>query len=153
MIKRFIEFIDENLNYTKSDMGDVELEDRWFFYEEEDDIIYGCDDKPINQKTPLYFNPKSCEVYINGEKSQYDINNPTLLISYELKTNEIKLYNGDDVFTYLEELGCDLDVDIQSPVGKEKLQKKFDNIDDKYRLLFLYGNRLISSTFDIIEEN
>ncbi|MCM1221190.1 MAG: hypothetical protein NC548_42590 [Lachnospiraceae bacterium] len=153
MVKTFADFLNEELNYSITDYGDIEFEDRWFYYEPDDEIIYGCDNKPINTNNLFYFNPKSCEIYLNNEKHEYEINNPVLIISYEFKTNEVKLYNADNVFEYLEELGVKLNFDIQSQRGKKEIQTCFDNLDDKYRLLFLYGNKLISSTFDIIEEN
>ena len=153
MIKNFKEVLEEELNYTTSSLGDIEFYDRWFYYEPEDEIIYGCDDKPVNQNSLFFFNPKSCEVYYNDEKKEYDVNNPCLIISFEFETNEVKMYEGDNVFSYLEEFGIQLSFDIQSSSGKKKIQSVFDNLDDKYKLLFIYGNRLIATTFDIIEEN
>ena len=67
MIKKFVEFIEEELNYTTTSYGDIEFETRWFYYEPEDEIIYGCDLLP--EKNYLFaFNPKTCEVYIDGKK-------------------------------------------------------------------------------------
>ena len=50
MIKKFEEYIEEDFNFTISDIGDISFEDRWFYYEPDDDIIYGSDDKPVDKK-------------------------------------------------------------------------------------------------------
>lgn len=153
MFKTFSEFINEDYNLIVSDLGDITFEDRWFYYEPDDEIIYGCDFEPVDTKCLFYFNPKSCEVVMNGEKYSYDVNNPVLLISLELKPNEVKMYKDENVSEYLGELGVPVDLDMQSMRGKEKIQKVFDNLDDKYRILLIYGERLIATTFEIIEEN
>ena len=56
MIKKFEEYIEEDFNFTISDIGDISFEDRWFYYEPDDDIIYGSDDKPVDKKYLFYFN-------------------------------------------------------------------------------------------------
>lgn len=154
MVKTFAEFIAEDLNYTTSSYGDIEFENRWLYYEPEDDIIYGCDEKPIDKNTPLFFNPRSCEVCVDGKMTQYDECNPLLMITCDLKSSEFKLYQSDDVFDYLENnLGCQLNFDMTSSEGKKRVQTLFDKVGDDYKILLIYGNRLIASTFDIIEEN
>lgn len=154
MVKSFAEFLEENYNYTTSDFGDIEFEDRWFYYDSDDEIIYGSDEKPVNKTCLFYFNPKSCEIYLGGNRYKYDINNPCLIITCQIETDEIKLYKEDNVFEYLEHLGNQsLNFDIQSKDGKRRIQKMFDDVGDDYRILFIYGSRLIGTTFDIIEEN
>lgn len=150
MIKKFEEYIEEDFNFTISDIGDISFEDRWFYYEPDDDIIYGSDDKPVDKKYLFYFNPKSCLVVVDGKEVQYDVNNPTCLISYELDNDEIKIYT-EDVYEYLKILG--ITGDIENNIVRKRIHEIFNDKDDEYRFLLLKGNKLISSTFDIIEEN
>lgn len=153
IVKNFYDFINEDLNYNISELGDIEFENRWFYYEPEDEIIYGSDVEPVNVENLFYFNPKTCVIHIDDKEYEYDINNPCLIITCS-NDNEVKMYKEDKVFEYLEEeLGCDLNFDVQSQEGKKKIQKLFDNLDDEMRILFLYGTKVISTTFDIIEEN
>lgn len=152
MIRSFEEFLYEEYNYTV-DGGNIILGDRWFYYDQEDEIIYGSDEKPLGSDVLFFFNPKSCEVYFGEEKKEYDVNNPVLLISYELDSDEFKMYGGDDVFDKLKELGLPSNYDIRSQMGIEKTINQFNKLEDKYKLLLIYGNELLASTFDIIEEN
>lgn len=152
MIKSFEEYINEDYNYTIKG-GNIVLEDRWFYYDQDDEIIYGSDEMPVNPDVLFYFSPKSCEVYFGKEKQEYDVNNPILLISYELDSDEFKMYAGDDVFNRLEELGLQVNYNMRSLMGMGKTCDKFEELEDRYKLLLIYGNELLASTFDIIEEN
>ena len=152
MIKSFEEYINEDFNYTIKG-GCIVLEARWFYYDQDDEIIYGSSEMPVNPDVLFYFSPKSCEVYFGKEKREYDVNNPLLLISYELDSDEFKMYAGNEVLDRLEELGLQMNYDIRSQVGTEKTNDKFEELEDKYKLLLIYGNELLASTFDIIEEN
>lgn len=152
MVKSFEEYIEEGYNYITSELGEIEFEDRWFYYESDDEIIYGCDEEPVNQDYLFYFNPKSCVVVMDGKKNEYDINNPICLISYNFDNNEVKLYS-EGIFDYLKSLGYDSDENIDNINNRKKIQSIFDKKDDDYKFILLSGNKLISTTFDIIEEN
>ena len=70
--------------------------------------------------------------------------------SYELDNDEIKIYT-EDVYEYLKILG--ITGDIENNIVRKRIHEIFNDKDDEYRFLLLKGNKLISSTFDIIEEN
>lgn len=152
MVVRFENFIEEGYNLNTDELGDITFEDRWFYYNSDDEIIYGCDNEPVNETYLFYFNPKSCEVVMNGKKIQYDINNPVCLIYYKIKTDEVRIYTNDTM-KFLNKLGySNFNNDIESMTNKHKIQEIFDNLED-LKLLLIKGNKLISSTFDIIDEN
>ena len=150
-VLNFEDFINEELNFTQYDNGVCRLSERWFFYNPEDDIIYGCDEKPIIDKDVLFaFNPVSCTILLGNEEKQYDVNNPVCLIHYNLKDEEIKIYT-EDTIEYLNGLGFSGN-DITQIQSRNKLQDIFEkNDDDKY--ILIYGDQMIASTFDVIEEN
>lgn len=146
----FNEFLEitEELNYKiTNDL--IEFEDRWFYYDENDEIIYGCDEIPTDSL--FSFNPITCKVIYKDEKPfEYDINNPICIISLKNdKTNEFSIYT-ENAYDFLKETyhynGNDVKVD------RVILQDKIDN-DDDHRILIMYGKELVASTFDIIEEN
>lgn len=152
MIVNFEDFIKEGYNLNTDELGDITFEDRWFYYDSDDEIIYGCDYEPVDKTCLFYFNPKSCEIVINGKKILYDINNPICLIYYKIKNDEIRIYT-DNTIKFLKKLGyMNFNNDIESMSSRNEIQKIFDNIDD-LKLLLIKGNKLISSTFDIIDEN
>lgn len=152
MIVNFEDFIEERYNLNTDELGDITFEDRWFYYDSDDEIIYGCDYEPVDKTCLFYFNPRSCEVVINGKKIQYDINNPICLIYYKIKNGDVRVYT-DDTMKFLKKLGyMNFNMDIESMSSRHNIQKIFDNFDD-LRLLLIKGNKLISSTFDIIDEN
>lgn len=147
-VLKFEEFINEELNVTRYDNGVCRFSERWFFYNPDDDIIYGSDEKPVEGL--FSFNPISCTIIMNGKEKQYDVNNPICLIHYSLDDNEVKIY-AEDVMEYLNSIGFD-GTDITSSQARNKLQDIFENKeDDKY--ILIYGDQMIASTFDVIEEN
>lgn len=152
MVKSFEEFIEEDYNYFISDIGEIEFEDRWFYYNVDDEIIYGCNDVPVDKDYLFYFNPKSCIIVIDGKEHVYDVNNPICLISYKFEDNEVKVYT-DTVIDYLEKIGYKSFGDLEDIRNKKKIQELFDKRDEDYKFLLMYGNKVISTTFDIIEEN
>ena len=72
-VLKFDDFVNEELNITRYDNGVCRLSDRWFYYNPEDDIIYGCDEKPVGEEVLFAFNPSSCTILLNGEEKQYDV--------------------------------------------------------------------------------
>ena len=151
-ILTFKDFINEDLNYTMSEeLGTIELsKNRWFYYDDEDEILYGSDTSET--KGEFSINPESCEIYVRGKQVQYDINNPICLIEYKLDSGEIKVYT-DKMIEYIQSLGYKGDSNIENPQNQKKIQKIFDDLDEEYRFLLIYGNKLSSTTFVIIEEN
>lgn len=149
MIGSFQDFLNEDLNLMIDvGSGDMSFSDRWFYYDKEDEIIYGCDEEPVNVTCLFYFNPKECVIIIDGQEVKYDINNPICLIEYHFKGNEVRIYT-DDVEDRLDELGYK----GQSLDRGDWIQKIFDKFDEDRKYLLMYGNKLIATTFDIIEEN
>lgn len=147
---KFNEFINEEINYTKYDGGICKLEDRWFFYNPEDDIIYGSEEKPVDDNMMFAFNPSACSIIIDGEEKNYDVNNPICLITYDLDEQEVEVYT-ENTLEYLKSLGFDGD-DITNQHSRNKLIDLFES-DDDMRYILLYGDQMIASTFDVIEEN
>ena len=147
-VLNFDEFINEELNLTRYDNGVCRFSDRWFFYNPDDDIIYGCDEMP--SEGLFSFNPQSCKIIIGGEEKQYDVNNPVVLIHYNLDKEEVKVYT-ENVNEYLQALGF-RGSDITSGSSRIKLQDLFEEEDDD-KYLLIYGDQMIASTFDVIEEN
>lgn len=151
-VLKFDEYVNEELNLTQYDNGVCRLSERWFFYNLEDDIIYGCDEKPILNDNILFaFNPVSCTILLDGEEQNYDVNNPICLIHYDLVNDEVIVYT-ENALEYLQvELNFPGE-DITSVRSRHRLEYLFqDQNDDKY--ILIYGDQLIASTFDVIEEN
>lgn len=145
----FNEFLElnEELNYKiTNDL--IEFEDRWFYYDTEDEIVYGCNEP--NKDGLFSFNPGSCEVIYKGEKIKYDINNPICIITLKMdKTNEFAIYTENAV-DFLSKSYRYEGFDIKN--DREILQNSIET-DEEYRVLIMYGKELVASTFDIIEEN
>ena len=149
-VLKFDDFLNEELNITRYDNGVCRLSDRWFYYNPDDDIIYGCDEKPVGDDVLFAFNPSSCSILLNGEEKQYDVNNPICLIQYIMEDGKVTVYT-DGALEILKDLGF-TGTDITSQTSKFKLQDIFESGDD-YRYILVYGDQLIASTFDVIEEN
>lgn len=150
-VLKFDEFINEELNFTNYDNGVCRLSERWFFYNPDDDIIYGCNEKPILDKDVLFaFNPVSCTILLGNEEKQYDVNNPICLIQYNLNDESIGVYN-DTTIEYLSEFGFG-GSDITSLRSRQQIQDIFENSEEN-KYILIYGDQLIASTFDVIEEN
>ncbi len=149
-VLKFDDFLNEELNVTRYDNGVCRLSDRWFYYNQEDDIIYGCDEKPVGDDVMFAFNPTSCTILLNGEEKQYDVNNPICLIQYIMEDGKVIFYT-DGALEFLKSLGF-TGTEITSQTSRFKLQDIFEKGDD-YRYILLYGDQLIASTFDVIEEN
>lgn len=150
-VLKFDEFINEELNFTQYDNGVCRLSERWFFYNIDDDIIYGCDEKPVLDDNILFaFNPVSCTILLGNEEKQYDVNNPICLIKYNLDDNSVDIYN-DTTIEYLSELGFN-GTEVTSQSSRNKIIDIFES-DEENKYILIYGDQLIASTFDVIEEN
>lgn len=148
----FSEFLEvnEELNYRITNEL-IEFEDRWFYYDSDDEIIYGCDDVPTD--CLFSFNPGACKVNCNfngGESFDYDVNNPICIITLKLDdSNEFAVYS-EKSYEYLKDRYHYIGKDVKT--DRVILQDKLEE-DDEYRTLIMYGKELVASTFDIIEEN
>lgn len=149
-VLKFEEFLNEELNFTKFDNGVCRLNDRWFYYNPDDDIIYGCDERPVGDDKLFAFNPVSCTIILNGDEKQYDVNNPVCLIKYDQDKGEVSIYS-EDTIEYLNNLGFK-GTDITDMNSRYRLQDIFENDDDN-KFILLYGDQMVASTFDVIEEN
>lgn len=149
---KFSEFVNEEINYTREPGEPCKLTDRWFYYNPDDDIIFGCGEEPVDEDIMFAFNPKSCKVIIGGEERQYDVSNPVCLFIYDIEKNEVSVYT-DDVNEYLSQMGFDETVTGASRRFCNMLADTFEKYEDEKRCLLIYGNDVLASTFDIIEEN
>lgn len=150
-VLKFEDFLNEELNVTRYDNGVCRLSDRWFYYNPEDDIIYGSNEKPVGDDVMFAFNPSSCTILLNGEEKQYDINNPICLIQYIMEDGKVIFYTDGALEFLKSNLGF-TSTDITSQSSRFKLQDRFEQSDD-YRYILIFGDQLIASTFDVIEEN
>ena len=150
-VLKFDDFLNEELNITRYDNGVCRLSERWFYYNLDDDIIYGSNEKPVLDDNILFaFNPVSCTILLDGKEQQYDVNNPICLIQYIMEDGKVTVYS-DDVLEFLKGLGF-TGTEITSQTSRFKLQDIFES-DDDYRYILVYGDQMIASTFDVIEEN
>ena len=139
-VLKFNDFLNEEINITTYDNGVCRLSDRWFYYNLDDDIVYGCDEKPVLNDNILFaFNPVSCTVLLNGKESRYDVN------------NEVFFYT-DNALEFVQIKYNFPGKDLTSTRSRNRLEYIFQNQDDD-KFLLVYGDQLIASTFDVIEEN
>lgn len=144
--EKFLE-LDEGLNYKITD-DLVEFENRWFYYDKEDEILYGCDTQPT--KGVFSFNPVACKVIYDGDEFEYDVNSPICIITYKLdKPNDFAVYTKHYDKFLSEKYGYS-GTNIFN--DREKLQEYIEK-DSDYRILIVDGRKLVASTFDIIDEN
>lgn len=151
-VLNFEDFLNEELNLNTFEDGTCKLSERWFYYNLDDDIIYGSNEKPVLDDNILFaFNPVSCTILLDGEEQNYDVNNPICLIHYDLVNNEVFFYTDNA----LEFLQTEFDFkgnDLTSVRSRHRLEYLFqDQSDDKF--ILINGNEMIASTFDVIEEN
>lgn len=154
MILTFENFVNEELNLsyeTYDDFTEIVFEDRWFQYDSDDDIIYGYNNIPTDLSKGFTFKPTECVVYVDKKMIKYDINNPICIISYDLDTATIKVFT-DKSLDYLKHLDSTINSDFEQPNTQRKIQNIINQDDNKHHLV-IYGNKLIASTFDIIDEN
>ena len=151
-VLKFDDYINEELNITRYDNGVCRLSERWFYYNLDDDIIYGCNDKPVLDDNILFaFNPISCTILMDGEEEQYDVNNPICLIHYDLLNNEVFFYTDNALERLQLEFGFKGN-DLTSDRSRHRLEYLFQEQDND-KLILVYGDQLIASTFDVIEES
>jgi hypothetical protein len=148
-VLKFEDFLNEELNLNRFDNGVCRFSERWFYYNPEDDIIYGSDEKPVGENLLFSFNPVSCTIVMDGKEKQYDVNNPVCLIQYNLDDELVSIYT-ENTMEVLNKLGFNGN-DFTSMSSRNRIQDIFeDQEDDKY--ILIYGDQMIASTFDVIEE-
>lgn len=134
-VKKFDIFVNEDLNYEFSSDDECYLTRKWYYYNTEDDIVYGSDEKPY-EESPLIFGN--------------NIDN-FVLISLNIDTFEVNEYYGEEEIIEFLNKNSLYDVDIKSK-HNDDLQNFFETFDDT-RFILLDKNRIIAITIDIIEEN
>lgn len=134
-VKKFDIFVNEDLNYEFSSDDECYLTRKWYYYNIEDDIVYGSDEKPY-EESPLIFGN--------------NIDN-FVLISLNIDTFEVNEYYGEEEIIEFLNKNSLYDVDIKSK-HNDDLQNFFETFDDT-RFILLDKNRIIAITIDIIEEN
>ena len=133
-VQKFEDFVNEELNFERISNTECYLTRPWYFYNVEDDIIYGSDTKPIGD-FPVVF-----------ENNLEDV---ICLITLNFERLSMSVYTGvDEILGYLNSIGYDGE-DLNDVEG---IQDFFDFFDSA-RYMLLSGKRLVASSFDIIEEN
>lgn len=149
-VLNFEDFLNEELNLNRFDNGVCRFSERWFYYNPEDDIIYGSDEKPVDDNLLFSFNPVSCTIVMDGKEKQYDVNNPVCLIQYNLDDELVSIYT-ENTMEVLNKLGFNGN-DFTSMSSRNRIQDIFDDQED-YKYILIYGDQMVASTFDVIEEN
>lgn len=129
-ILKFDDFINEEINLDRVSDTECYLTRPWYYYNPEDDIIYGSDTRPIGDFPVIFENTG------DGDR----------LFTLDLDTMSLSVCDGDDVVAALENMGA------AGPDDADTIQDIFDGDDDLRRMLIV-GDRLVASSFDIIEEN
>ena len=133
-VQKFEDFVNEELNFERISNTECYLTRPWYFYNVEDDIIYGSDTKPIGD-FPVVF-----------ENNLEDV---ICLITLNFERLSMSVYTGvDEILGYLNSIGYDGE-DLNDVEG---IQDFFDFFVSA-RYMLLSGKRLVASSFDIIEEN
>lgn len=134
-LKLFTDFVNEELNYRFVSDTECHLTRRWYYYNTEDDIVYGSDERPSGD-FPLVF-----ENNIEG----------LCLMSVNIDTLETSFFNGEaEILEYLYENNIG-EIDFTSEYSDE-IQGFFENFDDT-RFILMNGTQIVASTLDVIEEN
>jgi hypothetical protein len=149
-VLKFEDFLNEELNLNRFDNGVCRFSERWFYYNPEDDIIYGSDEKPVDENLLFAFNPISCTIILDGKEKQYDINDPVCLIQYNLDDCLVSVYT-ENTMEVLGKLGFN-GTEFLSMSSRNRIQGIFDREEDD-KFILIYGDQMVASTFDVIEEN
>ena len=133
-VQKFEDFVNEELNFERISNTECYLTRPWYFYNVEDDIIYGSDTKPIGD-FPVVF-----------ENNLEDV---ICLITLNFERLSMSVYTGvDEILGYLNSIGYDGE-DLNDVEG---IQDFFDFFESA-RYMLLSEKRLVTSSFDIIEKN
>lgn len=151
MVCTFEEFLNEELNIKRLDNGICEFEDRWFYYDPDDEIIYGCDERPDDVADGFAFNPIKCIVVISDSDDFTYNDGDMCLISYDMDNGDIKVFVDESLSDWFDKNSIDLGSD--APDAEEIYSVFNSKHEDGVKYILIRGNQLIASTFDVIEEN
>lgn len=129
----FDEFINEELNINRVSDTECYLTRPYYYYNEEDDIVYGSDTKPVGDLVIIENRKKDENLYL-----------------YCLDEENMKLdtYIGDEeVSERFEEIGYNGDI-----YDKNDVQDFLDD-NETYRCMLIKNGMLMATSIDIIEEN
>jgi hypothetical protein len=134
IVQKFEDFVNEGLNFERISNTECYLTRPWYFYNVEDDIVYGSDTKPIGDFPVVFEN---------------NLEGVTCLITLNLDRLSMSVYTGvNEILGYLNSVGYGGE-DLNDVEG---VQDFFD-MDENTRYMLLSGKRLVASSFDVIEEN
>lgn len=155
MVYSFDEFLNEELNIQRFDNGICRFEDRWFFYDPDDEIVYGSDNRPGDVADGFSFNPVECIVVTSDGDIRYG-KGSMCMISYDMDEGETLVREGDFLLDWLK--GYDIEgIDLNSrpdDVLISGISDIFDSVHEQgVKNMLIWGDQLIASTFDVIEEN
>lgn len=130
----FDDFINEEINFERYIDGKCFLTRPWYYYKQDDDIVYGSDVEPTGEYDIMFENKDE------GVK----------MISIDLNTGEQYICVGkDEVIKKIDELFGEEIINL----GETKIiQDLFDSNNDS-RYILLDGKQMLASSFDVIEEN
>ena len=143
-VKSFDDFINEEFNVDRISDVKCYLTKRWYYYDDDSDIVYGSDTKPIDDSIFVFEN----------KLDETDI----CLFTLDLNEMELETYNGhDEVGTYLGDIIGEENVVIDDTgwIDDDFLNKIQDSFDDEVstRSMLIMGNRVLASSFDIVEND
>lgn len=132
-IENFDNFVNEELNLKRVSDDECYLTRNWYYYNADDDIVYGSDEKPYG--CPFMFE--------NNE--EYGMR----LFVFDLNNGIVSEYSGEEEITNcLSERGY-----RTFNLGDMNGMQDFFENDDHNRYILLDGTRMLASSFDVIEEN
>lgn len=135
IVRKFDDFINEELNIERVSDTECYLTRPWYYYNAEDDIVYGSDTEP-SSSLPMVF---------ENNHEDDDIR----LLSLDLDKLSLSVYGGQKgVMDYLNSIGYT----GETLDDVDEIQNLFD-FDENSRHMLVVGKRLLASSFDIIEEN
>lgn len=151
----FNDFINEDFNGAKDWSCNEPLAKEWYYYNVDDDIIYGCDERPDNDSSPIIFQPFPFFVCLDGVDYTEDpkIYKSDFLITYDMETAMSSVYNThDEIRKYLKGIGVKrANLNRYTRNDMELIQSAFESCPDMKHILII-SDKLVASTFDIIEE-
>lgn len=154
MVCSFDEFVNEELNIQSIDGGLCKFEDRWFYYDPDDDIIYGSDTCPNDVADGFAFNPVKGIVVVSDSDDFIYGNDSLCLISYNMDSGEVRVFTDESLVDWFDDNGIVLNGDEPDAEEIYEIYSVFNrNQEDGMKYILIRGNLMIASTFDVIEEN
>lgn len=129
----FDDFINEEINFEHYIDSKCFLTRPWYYYKQDDDIVYGSYVEPTSEYDIMFENKDE------GIK----------MISLDLNTGEQYTCVGKEVIKKIYELFGE---EITNLGETKRIQDLFDSDNDSRHIL-LDGKQMLASSFDVIEEN